>query len=352
MRTPDALQDTLQALVGNDLTAPGKPLFALAPQFMPDASRERLLRVPLSLIIGEHPSDYSVSPLMWNAEYQLCGRDELFLPADIPATRPGALTALLNKAVGIGSAHFRVLSITNPYKIEALGFFADLAESRKNVYLEKDARQIGATNQILIGPDNSFHVINSDGRGMLNAVETFLADRSQGALSGKSVGLIGAGGAARGIGYELAKRLKGTGSLMIYNRTLGRGVEFSKELSAYFPDSAIEARPLGELAHTAAEHDVLISAITGGDPLADTQAYRTLSPDTLVVDANYGANSLLARHAKEAGRDDLAVYDGAGMVVEGYIIPSQELAKLWGYEVPYEVYRTIGAIFGYTPKAN
>lgn len=344
----------ISGLLKNNPLKLSDKLFERGPAYKPDnLTAEAVAQEPVSFIIGEHPSEYSVSPLMWNAEYRLRGEEGLFLPADIPVANKGNLESLLTKAFQVGEKMFRVLTITNPYKVDALHFYQHLFESEPDrVEISEDAKKIGATNQILVGPDDVFHVINSDGRGMVRSIESFLQSASRGELPGKRVGLIGAGGAGRGIAYEIAKRLSGTegGTLAIFNRTKEKALALAREFGQYFPDVAMGGHGLDELSNLIKNQEVIVSSITEGDPLLDNNVYPALPRDTLMVDANYGANSVMGAHARAAGRDDLEVYDGAGMVVEGYTIPSRELAELWGYTVPDEIYKKIGAMFGYEPK--
>ncbi|HVB20077.1 MAG TPA: hypothetical protein VNF51_02205 [Candidatus Paceibacterota bacterium] len=308
---------------------------------------------PFSVIIGEHPSAYAVSPRMWNKEIELRGVEGHFFPIDIPFERKDDLTVLLNVAFAAGPEYFRVLTITNPYKIHALEYFR--AQAKKfpgRVVISADAERIGATNQILIGPDSIFNVINSDGQGMVNAIQTYFVEMGGKNLADKRIGIIGAGGAARGIIYELMK-LTGTGkgSIALFNRTVEKAEALILEFKRFFSGAKITVHPLADLPRLATGHDVLVSSITDGDPLFEHNVYRTLIPGTLIVDANYGEKSVLEKHADTQASDkDLAVRDGSGMVVEGYIIPSQALAKLWGYEVPFTVYEEIGALFNYKPR--
>ena len=93
-----------------------------------------------------------------------------------------------------------------------------------------------------------------------------------------------------------------------------------------------------------------ISSITEGDPLAEHHVYGTLAPNTLIVDARYGSNSVLAENVGRTKHANLIVRDGAGMVVEGYIIPSRELAKFWGYTVSPRIYAKVGRLFTDKPR--
>ncbi|QQG45136.1 MAG: hypothetical protein HYW89_04020 [Candidatus Sungiibacteriota bacterium] len=344
---------SLQTFAQNDLLELKNGPFRLAPEYKPSGlTPENIKGRPLSFIIGEQPSEYAVSPLMWNAEFKMRGSNGLFLPVDIAPDKKGNLKEFIDKIVEIGNLVFRVLTITNPYKIDALQYFKNLQERYPDrVDLSEDALRIGATNQILIGPDNKFYVINSDGRGMANSIEEFLSGKNRGNLEAKHVGLVGAGGAARGIAYEVAKRMGPHGLLTIFNRTQEKAVALKAELSSYLPQTPIEARGLNELPGQAKEQEIIISSITEGDPLSDSGVYKTLPRGILIVDANYGPKSIIEQKAHEAGRDDLDIHDGAGMVVEGYIIASQELSRLWKYEVSREVYREIGFVFGYRKRA-
>lgn len=344
----------LKRLAENDLLQMQEANFALGPEYQPALNANRLEYEPLSFIVGEHPSEYSVSPLMWNAEFKLREAKGVFIPVDIPQERHSDLTALLDIAFSAGAEHFRVLTVTNPYKIQALEYFrAQALKHPSRVVISEDAKRIGATNQILVGPDSVFHVINSDGQGMVNAISTHLAEMKAGELKHKHIGVIGAGGAARGIVYELAKRVvQGRGSISLFNRTESKAASLALELLEFFPGLIITAHPLDALPLLAREEDLLVSSITTGDPLAEHAVYQTLAPRTLIMDANYGENSVLEKHAAEADRTDLSVRDGSGMVVEGYVIPSRTLAGLWKYAVPTSVYKTIGKLFGYSPRRS
>ena len=342
--------EELQQLAGNDLLNLSPKLFEFDPRSQPvNLTSKVLSHEPLSLIIGEHPSEKSLSPQMWNVEFQARHSGGIFLPFDIPIDRQDDLSTLLTLAVRVGSQHFRVLTITNPYKVRAYEYFIKLQKNQPDkILISDDARHIGATNQILIDQDNVFHVINSDGLGMAKAVENFFGK----SLAGCKIGVLGAGGAGRGIIYELAKRVaKGKGGqLTVFNRTLENALELTREFQNFFPELELVAKPLTELAGLANQQDLLVSSITIGDPLLDYQVYETLPSKMLLVDANHGANSVYAKNAAMARRTDLRIYDGSGMVVEGYIFPSNKLAQLWHYRVAPEIYHYIAQMLGYNLK--
>jgi len=355
MKTYNALQKIAQ----NNLLEMKSCLFELAPFFQPaNPTVETFDETPLSMIIGEHPSDYSVSPLMWNAENYLAEKPGLFLPFDIPSSRREDFIGLLDYVFAAGKSRFRVLAVTNPYKVDAYRHFQALqAAQPERIIISGDAAKIGAVNMILIDPDNVFHLFNSDGRGMARAVENYIG----GSLAGKKVVILGAGGAARAILHEICGRVSAApgGSVVLFNRTFGKARELVEGFASDFPDLPLRAERMENLtafyeqdASLAVRPDVLISSITAGDPLSDYRIYQALPPRALIVDANYGVNSVFSRNAAIAGRSDLNIYDGRGMVVEGYVIPSKLTAQFWGREVPDNVYQRIAGIFGYGVKGD
>jgi shikimate 5-dehydrogenase len=342
--------ESLSRYVDNDLLNLSDNLFKHGPVYKPSGlTTETFDNEPISMIIGQHPSEYALSPELWNAEFFLSEQPEIFLPADVPVEKQENLFKLLDYALEVGNEHFRVLTITNPHKVEAFEHMKKWQMiSPEKIVITEDANKIGATNQILIDSDNVFHVINSDGQGMANAVENFLGAT----LAGKKVGVLGSGGAGRGIIYEIAKRVSAQagGSVTVFNRTVEKAVDLVEEFRQYFPEVEIEAKSLADLTTLAKLQDVLVSSITAGDPLLENQAYNTLPKGALIVDANYDDKSVFAKNAKEIGRSDLNIHDGSGMVVEGYVIPSKLKAELWGYEVPPVVYNEVAKMYGYGLK--
>ncbi len=345
----------LQKIAHNDLLEMSDRLFASGPLYKPETPTvDAFDQAPLSMIIGEHPSEYSVSPLMWNAENFLTGKPDLFLPFDIPLSRRDDLARLLDYTFAVGKRHFRVLVVTNPYKVESFRHFHALhAIYPERIVITDGVANIGAVNMILIDQDDVFHLVNSDGQGMGNAVENFLG----GSLAGRRVCILGAGGAARAVLYEIARRVSAGpgGSVVLFNRTFEKGQKLIEEFAPYFPELHLSAEKMENLkafyeqdALLCDRQDVLITSITSGDPLLDYRIYETFKPGVLIVDANYGDNFVLSRNAAYAGRNDLNIHDGRGMVIEGYVIPSKMEAEFWKREISGEVYQKIAALFGYS----
>jgi shikimate dehydrogenase len=118
-------------------------------------------------------------------------------------------------------------NVTIPYKEEA----AALADERTD-----EVAFCGAAN-VLVVRDARLLAGNTDGPGFLDAVK--------GAGWGEAfrrVVLLGAGGAARGIAFELGRA--GTGEMAVLNRNPDRAERFVRDLSPRFPRMALSA---GEL---------------------------------------------------------------------------------------------------------
>jgi len=103
------------------------------------------------------------------------------------------------------------VSVTIPLKEKILPFLDQLEISTK---------EIGATNTLSF-KNESIHAINTDGFGTLNAIEKRMT------VKGKTVVLLGAGGAARSIAFEAKSR---GAKLFILNRTLDRARQLAEEL--------------------------------------------------------------------------------------------------------------------------
>ena len=124
---------------------------------------------------------------------------------------------------GLRAMNFQGINLTIPHKLAILQFLDEVAP---------DAALIGAVNTVrrdserLIGE-------NTDGKGFLRAL------RQDAGIdpSGKKVLILGAGGAARAIGVELA--LAGASEITIVNRTADRGQGLADHLNAKTDTSAL-----------------------------------------------------------------------------------------------------------------
>jgi shikimate dehydrogenase len=192
------------------------------------------------------PVEHSISPPMHNAAFLSLGMDWCYLPF---AVRPEALAVALSGARALG---LRGLNATVPHKQALLSLVDELTP---------EARAIGAVNTIrmdnrLQGDRLVGH--NTDAAGFMRALrETGFAPEGCRAL------VLGAGGAARAIGYGLA----GAGArIMLLNRTPERAVSLAADLRAAVPEANVDAAPLtqAEIARVAPEADLVVNTTSVG----------------------------------------------------------------------------------------
>jgi shikimate dehydrogenase len=130
------------------------------------------------------PVEHTFSPAMHNAGFAKLGMDACYVPF---AVDPGSLADAVRAIVPLG---LQGLNVTVPHKEKVIPFLHELSE---------EARLIGAVNTIevvkgrLIGH-------NTDGRGFLRS----LTDDARFDPRGRRFLVLGAGGAARAIGFSLA----------------------------------------------------------------------------------------------------------------------------------------------------
>ncbi len=120
---------------------------------------------------------------------------------------------------GLKAFKMRGINCTMPHKINVLQYLDEMSES---------AALIGAVNTI-VNTDGRLFGENTDGKGLVESLEENGID-----ALGKKIVMLGAGGAARAIGVELA--LRGAKNITIVNRpedrTLGEALtEILKKLS-------------------------------------------------------------------------------------------------------------------------
>jgi 3-dehydroquinate dehydratase/shikimate dehydrogenase len=166
---------------------------------------------------------------------------------------------------------FAGFSVTIPLKQAIIPFveFVDPAQQKW-----------GACNTLrrsrtLFAPHNEWQACNTDGLGAVQALEPVID------LEGKSVLILGAGGAAAGIAAALMGRVA---KIAILNRTLAHAVELTKRLggnSVAVDDLASLPRP-----------DIIISTLPGSVALPTTwfvYLKATLSKKTVFMDIDYRA---------------------------------------------------------------
>jgi shikimate dehydrogenase len=154
-----------------------------------------------------NPIGHSLSPVMHNAAFEAARVNALY----------GAFESsdLKGSIGGMRSLGIRGMSVTIPFKTSVIPYLDEL---------DSLAEQIGAVNTI-VNVKGRLKGYNTDGLGAMKALEAKID------LAGKRCVLVGAGGAARGIGFMA--REKGM-KLVVANRSMDRGLALADFLECPF----------------------------------------------------------------------------------------------------------------------
>ncbi len=167
---------------------------------------------------------YSLSPAMHNAALQAMRLDWHYALWDLPVAGLKDAVASLRAEECIGA------NVTIPYKEAVMEWIDELGASARDVHavntiVKRDARLIGE---------------NTDLYGFLQALRDAAFDpRDAHAV------ILGAGGAARSVGFALAQA--GAASLAILNRTRARAQRLAERLHRQFPRLVVAVDPANML---------------------------------------------------------------------------------------------------------
>jgi len=254
-----------------------------------------------------NPVAHSMSPAIHNAAFRHCGVDAVYLPFRvdrvaefIPAWRDLPMDGY---------------SVTIPHKEAVMPLLGEV---------EPLARRIGAVNTI-VHRDGRLCGSNTDWAAAVKAIESGLPQGAS--LRGRTVLLLGAGGASRAIAFGLAE----AGSrVVIANRTVERAVRLAADVGC-------ESIDLAEVA--ALPYDILVNGTSVGmHPHVDATPMEgpLLRPGSLVFDSVYNPlETRLLREAREAG---CRTVDGLAMFVN----QAAAQFELWtGVPAPRELMRAV-----------
>lgn len=232
------------------------------------------------------PVEHSLSPAIHNAAFRAVGIDAQM---ETWAVAPEGFGAAVRAAIARGS---RGASVTVPHKAAALA----LADR-----VIPPAGEIGAVNCLVFEDDGSITGVNTDATGFVDALAEagFLA-------AGKTVAILGAGGAARAVAFGLG----GAGSSEI--RVIARSPERAAWARTVAPWTA------AALAENLADCDLLVDATSlgltpDGEQAAPAPVPIAVLPATATVASLiYHRDTELLARARARG---LATVGGAGMLV-------------------------------------
>ena len=248
--------------------------------------------------VAENPTQAMIEPA-----FRDMGLDWRYLTLEV---KPEHLSAAVAGARAFG---FQGFNCTIPHKVAVIEHLDGLGES---------AALMGAVNCV-VNRDGKLIGENTDGKGFVSSFRE-LADPA-----GKSLVLLGAGGAARAIGVEMA--LAGVTKITLVNRSETRG----KELEALFSGPLREAldhdlevvlAPWEGDFSVPEGSDILVNATCIGlFPDVDARiplAMETVTPEMIVADVI--PNPPLTRLVREARDKGCRVIDGLGMLVAQGVI--------------------------------
>ncbi len=252
--------------------------------------------------VAENPTQAMIEPA-----FRAMGLDWRYLTLEV---RPGQLAAAVAGARAFG---FRGFNCTLPHKVAVIEHLDGLGES---------ASLMGAVNCV-VNREERLIGENTDGKGFVASY------RELDDPSGKTMVLLGAGGAARAIGVEMA--LAGCSRITLVNRDERRGRELESLFSGPLREAvrnasgrelAVDYVPwLGDF--VLPEHtDILVNATSIGlYPDVEARiplAMDSLPPETLVADVI--PNPPTTRLVREARERGCRVIDGLDMLVAQGVI--------------------------------
>ncbi|MGD9647591.1 MAG: shikimate dehydrogenase [Pirellulales bacterium] len=264
-------------------------------------SASRSFKQEICCVFGQ-PVAENPTQLMIERAFAHHGLDWRYLTLEVP---PAALGDAIR---GMRAMGFRGGNCTIPHKVAVIEHLDRTSES---------AGLMGAVNCIVReGEELVGH--NTDGQGFVASLRTLIDP------AGKSIVLLGAGGAARAMSVELA--LAGAARLTIVNRTPRRGLELVDLLRKRVGKPAEFVEWRGDYV-VPADADVLVNATSIGlYPDIDARvavAAESLRPELIVADVI--PNPPQTRLLREAQSRGCRTLDGLGMLVNQGVIGF----KLW-----------------------
>lgn len=263
------------------------------------------------------PVKHSKSPLMLNRAFQEMGINAAYTAFHVT---PDKLEAAVQ---GIRALGFGGVNVTIPHKLDVMKYLDDIDES---------ARLIGAVNTI-VNRDGKLIGYNTDGIGYVRS----LKEETGFNIEGSKLLLIGAGGAARGVAYALAKESPST--IYIVNRSKERAEQLSNDIGRMVQCVSVDLSELSQIPQV----DFMVNTTSVGMfpqiddvPIEPTWMKRWIGSHTVVSDLVY--NPLQTRFLKEAAQCGATTHSGLGM----FVYQGAYAFEYWtGQNAPVAVMRSI-----------
>lgn len=245
-------------------------------------------------IIG-WPVSHSLSPVLHNAAFRALGLDWIYVPFPIA---PERLAEGISGLKAIGVAGF---SVTIPHKVAIIPLLDEVTPQ---------AELIGAVNTVVV-KEGRLTGYNTDGIGLIAA----LAAKLDCDPKGKSVLVLGAGGAARSAVVSLAGA--GAARVEIANRSLDAATSLADLVEGRLPQTSFAAKPLSLLSDAGflGSFDLVVNTTSvgmAGDSFPGL-SLKALKSGACIYDMVYAppVTPLLA----QAGALGIPCANGLGMLV-------------------------------------
>jgi shikimate dehydrogenase len=275
-----------------------------------------------------HPIRHSLSPLMHNASLHSLGLDAVYVAFDV---HPDYLMEVLPAMRRMG---FGGVNLTVPLKEVAFRGLDDLDDL---------ARRLGAVNTIEFLEDGQLRGHNTDGYGILKALDEGFGLSP----AGKCIFILGCGGAGRAAALTCAE--EGAQRLLLANRTQARAERLAEEARSEFPACEVDVVDAADWTSACAGADLVIQCSTVGMHAQDssTLPMAAFRPGQAIFDMIYMfPETKLLETAREAGA---SISNGLGMLLH----QGARSFEIWsGQQADTEAMRTALESAVYTDRAS
>ena len=263
-------------------------------------------------LIG-HPIAHSRSPEMHNAALQYYNLPYVYLAYDI------SIEQFSDAINGMKALGFIGWNVTIPHKVRIMEHLDECAV---------DASEIGAVNTV-VRQDQKWIGYNTDGMGYLRS----LKEEGKIDVKGKRVVILGAGGAARAVGYALAT--SAVEQIVVANRTLSKAEQLAKHLEKW---TKTDVRPIYDCKQAIQEAALVVNTTSVGMhphvndcPIDPTWLHEDLLVSDLIYEPRQTA---LLQAASSIGAK---THNGLGMLIH----QAAYAFELWlGKQAPIERMRS------------
>ncbi len=239
------------------------------------------------------PVEHTFSPAMHNAAFKRLEMDACYVAFPVHPDR------LEDAMRSISALSIQGVNVTVPHKERAAVMLSELSE---------EARLMTAVNTIEVRGDRLIGH-NTDGRGFLRSLREDLKFEPK----GRSIFIIGAGGAGRAVGFSLA--IAGATGITIYDKDVQKGSALARDIREKTGADVFAVDDIMNAAGAAKDADCIVNATPLGMKKTDLMPLdaHVIRKGQIVCDLIYNPpETRLLRSAKARGARTL---NGLGMLL-------------------------------------